>query len=100
MLVFWKMRQGTTEVKQEHEKSNVMLFLSSRDNETSIERKDMKNGFFTTCLVSALRGKADSNRDRTISAKELFKFVSDNVRALSKINNILLCGDTFLMICP
>lgn len=41
-----KMRQGTTEVKQEHEKSNVMLFLSSRDNETSIERKDMKNGFF------------------------------------------------------
>ena len=66
------MRQGTTEVKQEHEKSNVMLFLSSRDNETSIERKDMKNGFFTTCLVSALRGKADSNRDRTISAKELF----------------------------
>lgn len=79
-----KMRQGTTEVKQEHEKSNVMLFLSSRDNETSIERKDMKNGFFTACLVSALRGKADSNRDRTISAKELFKFVSDNVRALSK----------------
>lgn len=40
-----KMRQGSSEVKQEHEKSNVMLFLSSRDNETSIERRDMKNGF-------------------------------------------------------
>lgn len=79
-----KMRQGSTEVKQEHERSSVMLFLSSRDNETSIERKDMKNGFFTSCLVDALRGKADSNRDRTITAKELFKFVSDNVRALSK----------------
>ena len=26
----------------------------------------------------------ESNRDRTITAKELFKFVSDNVRALSK----------------
>lgn len=79
-----KMRQGASDVKQEHEKSSVMLFLSSRDNETSIERKDMKNGFFTSCLVDALRGKSDSNRDRTITAKELFKFVSDNVRALSK----------------
>lgn len=79
-----KMRQGSSSVKQEHEKSNVMLFLSSRDNEYSIERKDMKNGFFTTCLVNALRGKCDTNRDRTITAKELFKFVSDNVRALSK----------------
>ena len=79
-----KMRQGSSEVKQEHERSSVMLFLSSRDNETSIERRDMKNGFFTSCLVDALRGKADSNRDRKITAKELFKFVSDNVRALSK----------------
>lgn len=79
-----KMRQGSSEVKQEHERSSVMLFLSSRDNETSIERRDMKNGFFTTCLVSALRGKSDANRDRKITAKELFKFVSDNVRALSK----------------
>ena len=79
-----KMRQGSSEVKQEHERSSVMLFLSSRDNETSIERRDMTNGFFTTCLVSALRGKSDANRDRKITAKELFKFVSDNVRALSK----------------
>lgn len=78
-----KMRQGASEVKQEHEDSNVMLFLSSRDNETSIERRDMKNGFFTSCLVDALRGKSDANRDRKITAKELFKFVSDNVRALS-----------------
>lgn len=79
-----KMRQGSSKVKQEHERSSVMLFLSSRDNETSIERRDMENGFFTSCLVDALRGKADSNRDRKITAKELFKFVSDNVRALSK----------------
>lgn len=79
-----KMRQGSPTVKQEHKNSNVMLFLSSRDNETSIERRDMKNGFFTFCLINALRGKSDTNRDRTITAKELFKFVSDNVKALSK----------------
>ena len=69
-----KMRQGT----------NVMLFLSSRDNETSIERKDMKNGFFTTCLKDAMSGKADSNRDRIITAKELFIYVSKNVKLLSR----------------
>ena len=79
-----KMRQGSSVVKQEHERSSVMLFLSSRDNETSIERRDMQNGFFTSCLIDALRGKSDTNRDRKITAKELFKFVSDNVRALSK----------------
>lgn len=78
-----KMRQGNRPVKEEHKRSNVMLFLSSRDNETSIERRDMQNGFFTTALVAALRGKADINRNRTITAEELFKYVSYNVKKLS-----------------
>lgn len=78
-----KMRQGNRPVKDEHRNSNVMLFLSSRDNETSIERRDMQNGFFTTCLVDALKGKADINQDRIITAQELFKYVSYHVRQLS-----------------
>lgn len=79
-----KMRQGKREVKEENSDSNVMLFLSSRDNETSIERRDMTNGFFTVCLKDGLSGKADANRDRTITAKEIFNFVSKNVKLLSK----------------
>lgn len=79
-----KMRQGKREVKDENSDSNVMLFLSSRDNETSIERRDMTNGFFTVCLKDGLSGKADANRDRTITAKEIFNFVSKNVKLLSK----------------
>lgn len=78
------MRQGKREVKEENSDSNVMLFLSSRDNETSIERRDMTNGFFTVCLKDGLSGKADANRDRTITAKEIFNFVSKNVKLLSK----------------
>lgn len=62
----------------------VMLFLSSRDNEVSIESSSMKNGFFTTCLQRGLRGGADANRDRVITAKELFKFVSQGVKKLSR----------------
>jgi len=64
-------------------KANVMLFLSSRNNENSIERRDMKNGFFTTYLQKGLRGNADSNRDRVITAKELFDFVHNGVSKVS-----------------
>ena len=77
------MRQGKMPVKQEHSDSNVMLFLSSRDNETSIERRDMTNGFFTICLKDGLSGKADANRDRIITANEIFNYVSRNVKKLS-----------------
>lgn len=64
-------------------KANVMLFLSSRSNETSIERRDMNNGFFTTYLQKGLRGGADVNRDRVVTAKELFNYVSKNVAEIS-----------------
>lgn len=63
--------------------ANVMLFLSSHNNENSIERRDMANGFFTTFLQNGLRGNADRNRDRTITAKELFEFVHEGVSRLS-----------------
>lgn len=63
--------------------ANVMLFLSSRNNESSIERGDMQNGFFTTYLQKGLRGNADTNRDRTITAKELYDFVHNGVSKIS-----------------
>lgn len=64
-------------------KANVMLFLSSRSNETSAERASMKNGFFTTYLQQGLRGAADVNRDRVITAKELYNYVHSGVIELS-----------------
>lgn len=79
-----KMRQGRrNDAEQSFSKYNIMLFLSSRGNETSIERRDMKNGFFTSCLQRGLRGGADANRDRKITAKELFNYVSSGVKQLS-----------------
>ena len=60
-------------------KANVMLFLSSRSNETSLERVGMTNGFFTTYLQKGLRGGADANRDRIITAKELYNYVHTGV---------------------
>lgn len=67
----------------EARKANVMLFLSSRSDETSIERRDMQNGFFTTYLQKGLRGGADANKDRIITARELFQYVHKGVVRLS-----------------
>ena len=79
-----KMREGRNNTEEQtFNNYNIMLFLSSRGNETSIERRDMKNGFFTSCLQKGLRGGADTNKDRTITAKELFNYVSNGVRRLS-----------------
>lgn len=65
-------------------KASVMLFLSSRTNENSQEKPSMKNGYFTTYLIKGLRGNADANRDRIITARELYDFVHAGVTRLSK----------------
>lgn len=61
--------------------SDVLFFLSSRTNETSQEMVQGTNGQFTRFLVRGLGGGADYNRDKLITAKELFDFVSKGVRA-------------------
>lgn len=62
---------------------NIMLFLSCRSNEVSIETPSMTNGFFTYALQHGLRGGADKNKDRIITAKELFNYVSAKVKKSS-----------------
>ena len=64
--------------------TDVLLFLSSRGGETSIESPFMVNGFFTTYLLRGLRGGADTDRNKKITAKELFLFVSQGVKERSK----------------
>ena len=73
----------TQKIKEITDGTNVLLFLSSRSNETSIESPFMANGMFTAALLRALRGGADVNLDRLITAKELFDFVSQNVKEKS-----------------
>lgn len=63
---------------------NIMLFLSSRTDESSLERSDMKNGYFTNFLLKALAGEADSNKDKVVTSQELFSYVSKKVAEISK----------------
>lgn len=64
--------------------SDVVLFLSCRSNEISVEDTRTRNGYFTTYLSKGLKGKADANNDKVITAKEIFSYVSSNVKKISK----------------
>jgi uncharacterized caspase-like protein len=59
---------------------NVLFFLSSRSNQSSIESFGLKNGVFTYFLLAGLKGGADNNGDKFITAKELFNFVYPKVK--------------------
>ena len=63
--------------------NQVCLFLSSRSDQVSFESGGIGNGFFSYYLVLGLRGGADANRDRLITARELFEFVNPRVRQYS-----------------
>ena len=76
------LRRGNKTTKPETA-SDVLLFLSSRSNESSIETPKLKNGFFTAYLERGLRGGADVNKDKRITANEIFSFVSNGVKKVS-----------------
>lgn len=80
---FRENQKENTNEDSDAKKANVLLFLSSRSTEKSYERRNMENGMYTTYLNLGLRGHADANRDRVISAKELFNYVSKNVSSVS-----------------
>ena len=72
-------RSGSNSASNNDNDSDVLLFLSSRGGETSIENVFMTNGYFTSFLLRGLRGGADEDLNRVITAKELFNFVHDGV---------------------
>lgn len=57
---------------------NIILFLSSRTDETSMETV-LDNSLFTIYLKRGLTGEADVNKDRTVTARELYDFVHEGV---------------------
>ncbi|SFW16005.1 Caspase domain-containing protein [Prevotellaceae bacterium HUN156] len=76
-----KMRTGGQQTSN-YNSQNVILFLSSRTTEYSSET-DYKNSLFTIFLERGLRGGADTNRDRIITARELYNFVHKGVTEAS-----------------
>ena len=72
-----KMR-GSKSWQRAVKNEDVMFFLSSRSDEKSRESR-YSNSMFTIYLERGLRGGADVNRDRSISAREIYDFCHDGV---------------------
>ncbi len=65
--------------RKKTEKTSVMLYTSSRADEPSWESSEMKNSFFISRILRAFKGAADANKDRKITARELFNYVNPAV---------------------
>ena len=72
-------KQRTALTVQAVQKSNLLFFLSSQFDETSIELPNGPNGLFTYVLETGLNGTADSNGDNKITYQEIYNFVYENV---------------------
>ncbi|MGM9869123.1 MAG: caspase domain-containing protein [Sodaliphilus sp.] len=59
--------------------SSVMLYTSSRPQEVSWERSDMDNSFFVKRILEGFQGAADANKDKKVTARELFNYVNPRV---------------------
>lgn len=71
------LRKKKSNIPNINKDGDVIFFLSSRTNEKSQEAG--KNGQFTRFLIRGLGGGADVNRDRIITAKEIYDFVHKGV---------------------
>lgn len=68
--------------------NDVIFFLSSKLDETSLEIPGGPNGLYTYFLARGLCGYADLNEDRIISAQEIYDYVSHEVSsAAAQINH-------------
>ena len=67
-------------VKTISEKSGIVVMMSSRDYQTSLEIPSLKNGAFTYFLVKGLKGFADKNIDKTITVSEMYYYTKEKVK--------------------
>lgn len=79
-----KIRKAKTDANSNSEDAQHMYFLSCRSTEKSLEAPGAKRGFFTMALIKGLRGGADFDGNRIVTAGELFTFVSRHVAKLTK----------------
>lgn len=61
-------------------KENVVIFMSSREDEVSLESYLTNGGVFTRFFVKGMQGAADLNKDRGVSLHELYSYVREHVR--------------------
>lgn len=70
------------------------FLMSSKSKEYSLEDGGLRQGIFSHFLIRGLKGEADINKNKTITIKELFEYVSKNVKDYSgSAQSPLIAGD-------
>lgn len=64
---------------------NFTVFTSSNYEETSLGVDAVQTGLFTYFLAGGLKGKADTNNDKKITAFELGRYIQSNVSEVSPV---------------
>jgi uncharacterized caspase-like protein len=59
---------------------NVAMILSSRSSQSSIENGQIKGGIFTFYLLVGLQGNADTNADKAVTIRELYKYIAPRIK--------------------
>ena len=59
--------------------TNLVIIMSSESDEVSAENPKLRQGTFSYYLLRGLKGKADLNKDKVITLKELFPYIKANV---------------------
>jgi len=60
--------------------SNVVLMLSSRSTQSSVESSRTRGGVFTFFLLAGLDGKADRDKNQIVTIRELYDYLAPRIR--------------------
>jgi hypothetical protein len=69
----------------------VMIFMSSRENEKSLEVPTLGHGLFTYHLIHALSEAGDANNDKMITIDEMYYYVRNNTVSEAQKRNKKQC---------
>lgn len=65
----------------EQSAGGTVFIVSSKQEESSIEDRGLRQGIFTHFLIKALRGLADKDGNEVVTVKEAFQYIETNVTA-------------------
>jgi uncharacterized caspase-like protein len=72
-------------VKKEYRgPSNAILFTSGSPDQVSTWYPEMKHSLFTYYFLKGIQGKADANKDNTITLAELRDYLKEHVPYMSR----------------
>jgi tetratricopeptide (TPR) repeat protein len=78
-----QLKQQWETLLKNREASN-MAFFSAGSNQTAMEDAQKQSGLFTWYLLAGLRGAADANKDKVVTAGEVHRYLVDEVSEFSK----------------